>query len=262
VDRDIQALATAKMKAEWLLSASTLGRSHVANDNFLWRSDRLYVMDNHRLAPWCWWQHMEGREPWNLLHIDRHFDATWMLSNPWAAHLTESHRASLDAYRNARFPIEGDVQALAPLFRWDTVVSVFLCSDPGRIGRLLFAGCAEGSMPAVRSEAITLEQALAQLEAIQRSSSDDQWIVDLDLDVFVSRQVQTTAGRTVRSDVLWQMGSVLGGGLAGPSTRHIVTVALSPETCGGWESASDLLSVLCETWGERPMLPPTLRSTT
>ena len=59
----------------WLLPWKERGASGALKDNFLWRSERLYVMDNHRLALWCWFQHIEEWHNWTYVHIDRHFDA-------------------------------------------------------------------------------------------------------------------------------------------------------------------------------------------
>jgi hypothetical protein len=71
---------------EWLIPWRERGYSGQVRDNLLWRLDRLYVMDNHRLALWCWWQRLPESERWHYLHVDCHYDALWHIFNPWIEH--------------------------------------------------------------------------------------------------------------------------------------------------------------------------------
>jgi len=60
------------MPGEWLVDFKGRKSSGVYNQNFLWRSGSVYVMDNHRAAMWCWLQHVDPNHPHAILHIDRH----------------------------------------------------------------------------------------------------------------------------------------------------------------------------------------------
>lgn len=44
--------------------------------NLLWRDGKVFLMDNHRAALWCWQQAVDlYSQSHSLLHIDRHYDA-------------------------------------------------------------------------------------------------------------------------------------------------------------------------------------------
>jgi len=98
---------------KWLISWEKRDQSGPVNDNFLWQSDSLYVMDNHRLALWCWWQYLDNNPGYiNFVHIDRHYDALWHIAKPWNQHATSSHRSDLESFRNAKFYTNGDELSL------------------------------------------------------------------------------------------------------------------------------------------------------
>ena len=44
--------------SEWLVPFKGRNRSLSFDQNFLWRKDNIFIMDNHRAALWCWLQHM------------------------------------------------------------------------------------------------------------------------------------------------------------------------------------------------------------
>ena len=48
--------------------------SFFEEDVMLWQNDKVYVMDNHRDAAWCWLQQCKDEEKYNFMHIDRHYD--------------------------------------------------------------------------------------------------------------------------------------------------------------------------------------------
>ena len=48
--------------------------SFFEEDVMLWQSNKVYVMDNHRNAAWCWLQQCEDGDSYNFMHIDRHYD--------------------------------------------------------------------------------------------------------------------------------------------------------------------------------------------
>jgi hypothetical protein len=47
---------------EWPVDFRGRNRSGPYNQNFLWRRDSVYVMDNHRAAFWCWLQRIDPRK--------------------------------------------------------------------------------------------------------------------------------------------------------------------------------------------------------
>ncbi|MFP9097729.1 UPF0489 family protein [Flavobacterium sp. RHBU_24] len=59
----------------WIVEKpEVLGESGSVATNFLYKSGKVYVMDNHRCASWCWLQEIDTDKEYNYLHIDRHYD--------------------------------------------------------------------------------------------------------------------------------------------------------------------------------------------
>ena len=182
----------------WLIPWTTRGPSGPVADSLLWHHDRLYVMDNHRLALWCWWQHLKESARWTFVHVDRHYDALWLRFNPWREGTTAEHHSSLDAFRTARI-VDGTDSL--ELYRWDTLVSAFWSLHAGVIAEVIFATADEGEDPRIPDsthlQPWSLPNDLAFL-ADPNQEGAPPCIVDVDIDYFAW---QTPDG-AVRSGVL------------------------------------------------------------
>src|SRR5260370_30427902 len=99
---------------EWLVDFRGRKPSAFATDNFLWKHDNVYVMDNHRAALWCWLREIDLRKPHSLFHIDRHYDT--VPSETLIKHLPSTWDMGINDYLNLRY--ESDVSGIlsaAPL---------------------------------------------------------------------------------------------------------------------------------------------------
>lgn len=78
-----------------------LGTSGCANVNFLYKSDKFYIMDNHLCAIWCWNQMVKTDCHYGIFHIDRHYDLLDNLSDDFLVEnrqYLESH--AFDTFRH------------------------------------------------------------------------------------------------------------------------------------------------------------------
>lgn len=231
----------------WLIPWNERGRSGPIHDSFLWCSDRMYVMDNHRLAPWCWWQHLDNEpQGWNFLHIDRHYDALWQTACPWQDHYDQSHRSDLDAYRLARFT-DGDTEF--ELYRWDNITSTLLVLDGERIHSWGFATAGKGEpLHVPNSQTIDPWNLPAYLRwAAEPNEQAHPFIIDMDLDFFTHCDADGHKGQVFSDQYLHELGSALVAGLTN-KTIGVVTVALSPSTTGSWELAEELCWTLLDEY--------------
>jgi hypothetical protein len=241
------------MTGEFLIPFRGRNRSGPIDVNFLWRWGRLYVMDNHRLALWCWWQHWESRPIWRLLHIDRHYDALWSIYNPWPSHSTEEHRRELDQYLSATVTEGADDLAL---YRWDNYLAAFLSLHADRIKRVVLATAKEGAPP-TRGPLDNCGP-WDLMREVQFTVSDKEkdptpWILNIDLDYFVC-QIRPEAYVRLHADVfLAELAQIIKKGYEQGIFR-VITIAMSPEPAGGWAMADHLLKVLLAPWPETPSL--------
>ncbi|SHL46138.1 UPF0489 domain-containing protein [Fibrobacter sp. UWT2] len=89
---------------------------------FLWKDDNLpiYVMDNHRLALWCWEQeYAKGTySKIRVIHIDRHWDGNACLNIP--PNIKPVGNMSIDEYQDQQNSL-GNFK----LFLWDNYIDYF-----------------------------------------------------------------------------------------------------------------------------------------
>ena len=215
--------------------------------NFLFQAGRTYVMDNHRLAPWCFWQHDQEADSWRLFHIDRHRD-TADEGAPWPQLVETQHRNSVEAFLSAS---DGSRE----IYPYDVVVTAPLLAEPGRIGLVYMATRDDGWLPRHTEEVDpwSLQWKLWYIVEKNEEDKSDQrpWWVDLDLDYFTDLLHRPL----IVDDQVRAIGRLLRRGLENGRIR-LLTIALSPECTGDWTIAERLLDLVLESWptDERPTL--------
>jgi len=111
-------------KGEWLIPFQGRKWSGSLNINLLWRSGSTYIMDNHRAALWCWFQHLSQMQKYNLIHIDRHTDTLYSQIESWKEALPKNFTSTLlNTYLSYEY--EG-ASTRVPVIRWDNYLSLFL----------------------------------------------------------------------------------------------------------------------------------------
>ncbi len=222
------------------------------NVHFLWRTDRLYVMDNHRCALWCWWQQLDTAKRWNFLHADYHYDAQWAGFAPWNTEYQPAHQANLTEYLAATVPDDAAGDPME-IYRWDTFVTAFIDLSGGVCDRFVMAGAVQGAPPHRAFEELDVRQSVALLEEIATRRGGTPWIVDVDLDVFSCRDHSGRVKTRAHAATVRKAGSLIRRGYESGSIG-VVTVALSPDNTGSWERSERLLSELLTDWPDRPDL--------
>lgn len=82
-----------------------------SHDNliFLWKSDNVYVMDNHLADAWCWMQECDVDTRYNFMLIDRHNDLGTNTPFDIYRHIKDNQHLSIDEYTNLSWTNEGMV---------------------------------------------------------------------------------------------------------------------------------------------------------
>jgi hypothetical protein len=228
------------MDGEWIIPFAGRYKSGFWNQNFLWRNEVVYIMDNHRAALWCWLQHLKQGTKYDLIHVDRHSDALKSRIKAWIDNLADLDHLTIQQYLERRYRI--DAVAESPVICCGNYLSIFLGLYPENVEWLLFATGGEGDEPQwPRIHKVNSLKLSAQLEStLERGNS----IVNIDLDYFFDRykpQVFIFSDEFVR-----KMFKIIKKGIS-QKTVTVLTIALSPEWCGGWKRAEALLSLICET---------------
>jgi hypothetical protein len=228
------------MDGEWIIPFAGRYKSGWWNQNFLWRNEVVYIMDNHRAALWCWLQHLEQGTKYDLIHVDRHSDALHSRIGSWIEKLADLDKLTIQKYLERRYRIDAVVES--PVICCGNYLSIFLRLYPDSVDRLLFATAGEGDEP--QWQRIIKVDPLKLSAYLESELSGGSNIVNIDLDYFFDRykpQVLIFSDEFVR-----KMFKIIRKGIS-KKTVTVLTIALSPEWCGGWKRAEALLSVICET---------------
>ncbi len=217
---------------EILIPLLNRGFSGPSEDNILTREKNIYVMDNHRLALWSWFQEIKKGERYNLLHIDAHPDLNESALKHFHHDLWEM---SLDEYR---FLWQDDINT--PLFRWDNYLEVFLKNYPECVGLTMSATHHLGSTKelSVEIKPFDLVKSCSEIFSEKKYVNDLGWIVNLDLDYFFSATPEKL--QLFSDEYIGNIADSLQMGLENGMIK-VLTIALSPECCGGWDKAEMML---------------------
>lgn len=213
--------------------------------NLLCKERNIYVMDNHNAAMWCWLQEIDTTKKYNILHIDRHYDAR-------TSHIDESianipidlHELKITDFLSLKYT-DPNSQNANEIMQWDNYFPLFHRLYKSNIHRYHFFTHKEGTM-CDEMDSLLDEYPITGLFNLMdyifdiKNSGPYNWIVNIDLDYFFQHIDDTdTTIRIISYDAidffLQKIKAYLNDKIS------VVTIALSPECCGGWENSLDLM---------------------
>lgn len=220
------------------------GNSKDIDDNFLIEVEsKIYLMDNHRLALWCWFQKLKLTEKYNFIHIDAHPDLSESALTFYNREKNPIENMSLDEYRSI---IQPDINI--PLFRWDNYIQVLTKIYPELLNSNYTYSFTHklGSQKTLSIDLapIFLLKELEEIFSQKRYVNQSNWVVNLDLDYFYTSQPH----KLMMFDKAYieKIGEYLRLGLDS-NLISVLTIAFSPECCGSWEKAEEAFAILNKT---------------
>jgi hypothetical protein len=222
-------------------SASKNDESSNDKLNFLFKSDNIFIMDNHLAAGWVWPQFLDVKKSYNLFHIDQHYD---LLDYP---NLMKSeiidkglllNELSLNDYLILKQPPESDN---FKMFRWDNYISYVNDAFPKFFNLRYFATDEKDyELEGFITKKISSENLIETIKTIIGNSEGDKWILNLDIDYFfdsgspITQKLDDTFIIKLVTEIKLQVKNI-----------EIITICLSPECCGGWTEAIKKLKLIC-----------------
>lgn len=215
--------------------------------NGLWNEGNVYVMDNHRVAAWCWLQSCSALQSYNFLHIDQHSDLLLDgIPNAWETYkrILNYPTLSLDDYLELRHPYSNFYA-----FRWDNYIRPMHKLFPHWFEQSYFAytktfdikdhdkKCQSDEYKGFNGLANCLSnEELLELLSNIASDRTRKWIINLDIDYFFSQQIHCEGENLVS-----EFGQLLNECLR---NAQVLTIALSPSCCrnnrsniSGWRNS-------------------------
>jgi len=221
----------------WLIPFKGRNHSGCYAQNFLWKKDNVYIMDNHRAALWCWFQHVLDSEKIDFIHIDKHTDTLQSRLGEWVDACPDLWTIELDDYLS--FIHKKEMNTDIPLFRWDNYGSIFLEKYTHLINKCIYATHNEGDPPNFKfTQQPDIWDVAGNLN-YWIEDSKNKWIFNLDLDYFFYENDFEKYSILFSDGYIEQIFNVIKKHLE-DGKLSCFTMCLSPECCGGWEPAEEL----------------------
>ncbi len=216
------------------------------NVNFLWKCQNFYIMDNHLAAAWCWIQHSCSAQRHSLLHIDAHYDTG--SANQGMLVAQENFKClrtlSFEEYHALDYD---SIDGRARVFRWDNYLTIYQGLFGSLVDEWIFSTHNIGAQPNFKVRKVPPSELLGFLSEL--SPGGKNWIINLDLDFFLSNEGDRFPSHQRRA-VFEKIRD-----LSRTANDSVVTIALSPECCGSWETAEVLCEEACNVF-ELPFCLP------
>ena len=195
---------------EWLVPFNGRNDSGAVEQNFLCRSENVYVMDNHRAALWCWLQELDLNKPHSLIHIDRHYDALddYVHYNDttklWLKNLGQTTKV-ID-FLNKSFDDPN-----RKIITWDTYIPIYLHEFGKNFTTFRCLTHKDGVKPNCKrikyDNLWDLPEKL--VDWLTRNKENKPWIVNIDLDYFYCNFKESEVRMMVSDDYIDAVGSSL-----------------------------------------------------
>jgi hypothetical protein len=230
--------------------------------NFVAQKGKTFVMDNHLAALWCWLQRIDVSEQYNLFHIDRHYD----LSDAAVAEIAAALQANsinignipISELTAQTFVLEGTPRQS---FRWDNYFGILKERYPDLLTDQVYFAThkygSDGLLSMLEKEPYDLPENLGYWIKNGTRNNNKKWIVNLDIDYFflgnphydddlenegnAEMVYQFLKDEFVR-DIAEEIGNAC-------EDIAVLTIALSPECCGGWDNSVRIANILTTELG-------------
>jgi hypothetical protein len=216
--------------------------------NLLWKKENIYIMDNHRAAAWCWAQHVKPNDKYSIFHIDYHTDLLQSRLEEWVKCSPLIESLSIEEYLNQKWIM--DRQHEMPLYSWDNYMPIFIKQREKHLESFSYMWHDKGDnpwFPASRCEAVSAPENLAYC-----LSNNNSWILNFDIDYFFTYSGDEEFIQLFSDDYIHRIATEIKQSY---DNGHIkcLTIAISPEMCGGWENGIRALGIVLDALQIEPL---------
>lgn len=232
-----------------LISFKGKNPSSQYNLNYLYNEGKVFIMDNHLAATWCWLQKIDPLKNYNFFHIDQHNDLLESQLDLWIDELNKQNidlkTISINDFLDLKY-FDSSFNQKIQLFSWENYLPIFYRRYPKTISKFFFAT----HQYIVKNKNISISE--IGIWDLQHSLSqrlnyenNNNWIVNLDLDYFFSKKDYEDEIRfqfLTDEYILEIMGQLKNS----MDRIEVLTIALSPEMCGGWDNSIRILHLIAK----------------
>lgn len=227
-------------------------KNFVDEDSFLYsfRTEKIYVFDNHRLSLWCWRNFIKKYEygkKYNLIYIDKHIDCCCSsFDDRYKTFLEKEHLfKKLDNFRTILYTDdEGTKKSsvmnygnfLAFALKLELFKNIFIFTQFGDIETYFKREIKYNTKEVFNLDNITCVNRNVERNLVKTFGDHSSIILDIDLDFF-TKNVKGKYFIDVIS--LKRCLKIIKDNL---NKIEFITIALSPNCCGGWRNSEKILA--------------------
>lgn len=224
----------------WLYKNEKLGTSGTYEMNFLFKEENIYIMDNHLAAAWCWISQLKLNEKVGLFHIDRHFDLLNNISLDFLNKRRDRFTGTFEEYIAVKNDSTDDQQVA----RFDNYINIYRALFPNSISNYYFATHDDGNkLSEIESYNVPIWDLQDNL-SYWMESAEHKWIVNIDLDYFFQESGQNIF-KFLTDEYIGYICEELKKAI---SKIAVITIALSPDFCGGWKQSFEILKIFTNSF--------------
>lgn len=229
-----------------LITLKNKNPSYAYNTNLLYQKDNIFLMDNHRMAAWCWANKLENNSKYTIVHIDKHYDTLGNQMEDWTSQLPSGIKG-LDYNEYDKLEYHKDKYEKYRVFRWDNYIPLFHYYHSESIIDYMFFTQKKGSIPENLQSLITHYSFFNLINDFPDyfKKYTDNLIINLDLDYFFSnnpRYLQLFSDSIIQKIIQTIMTMM-------KNKDNILTISISPECCGGWTKSLNFLDRYFKEYG-------------
>ena len=201
--------------------------------DLLYKKGNIYLMDNHRMAAWCWANYIDDNEKYTIIHIDKHYDTLGNQIKEWTAPIKNGlNNLSLKEYDNIEYQ-KCEFERYR-IFKWDNYIPIFHHYYSNQINGYIFYTHNMGDIPKNLEKHITHYSTYCLVNNFYDyfSEYEDNLIINLDIDYFFC---DNPVFKFLSDYAIERFIEAIMKLIVNP--KNILTIALSPECCGGWENS-------------------------
>ncbi len=193
-------------------------------------------MDNHRMAAWCWANHIDNYEieKYTIIHIDRHNDTVANEMEQWTSSLKNGLKGlSLNEYDNIEY--QKNKHNKYKVFKWNNYIPLFHHYYSNQINRYIFFTNTNEKTPDFLNNFVEHCPACNLFNSLRIcfGNSKESFIINLDIDFFFidNPRYKILYSDSVIKKLIKDIMELM------KNDKNILTIALSPECCGGWANS-------------------------
>ena len=210
--------------------------------NLLIRISNIYLMDNHKMALWCWSQQMDLSKQYNLIHIDRHSDCICEDIDDYSFEFTKNQNfKKLSAVEFDNLCYDRKINEANRVFTWNNYLPIFYNKYLKNVKTsYFFVHEHESIHNSLKRKIEVLEPDFLFGNYLQSILDENKFIIiNLDIDYFFDTS-ENNYKMLFSNDRIQTIFEKFESKYNDPNC--IFTIALSPECCGNWKNSIDFIS--------------------